>query len=233
MMVKIRIIWFLFLAAMIWLLVGCDSTEGNSPMDGMDSGMMERHMASIPPEYAELTNPIAADAASVARGQALYEANCATCHGDDGEGDGLAASDLDPAPAPIAHTAQMLSDAYLFYRISEGGSIAPFNSAMPAFEGTLDENKRWEVINYVRSLDGDMMGNGMMGGNMGMMGSGFLLLFIGIIATVVLAVIWLVRRTQGRDPAAESPLEILKRRYARGEIDAEQYEAMKRELEEG
>lgn len=56
----------------------------------------------------------------------------------------------------------MLSDDYLFYRISEGGNVAPFNSAMPAWKEILTETERWDVINYTRSLGGeDMMGDGM------------------------------------------------------------------------
>jgi mono/diheme cytochrome c family protein len=192
-MIKVRVNWFIFLAAVIWPLAACEAMGDNRSMDGMDSGMMQRHTAPIPPEYADLTNPIPADAASLARGQALYQANCATCHGDEGQGDGPAAAGMDPPPAPIAHTAQMLSDAYLFYRLSAGGDMAPFNSAMPAFEDSLDEHERWDVINYVRSLDGGMMGGGMMGGNMIVMGLGFLL-FAGFVVAIVLAVIWLIRR---------------------------------------
>lgn len=59
------------------------------------------------------------------------------------------------------------------------------------------------------------------------------LLFIGFIVTVVLGIIWLARQSgQSRPstPATESPEEILKRRYAQGEITAEQFEAMKRQL---
>lgn len=131
----------------------------------------------------------------------------------------------------------MLSDAYLFYRISEGGNFAPFNSAMPAFADKLSERERWHVINYIRSLNDGMMDGGMMNCMMGfgMMGGMMalgLLLLIGIIAAVVLAIVWLVRRTGESSPPAESPQEILKRRYARGEIDSEQYEAIKRQLDE-
>ena len=231
-MIKIWVNWFVFLATMVWLLAACTSTGDAPSMNGMDSGMMERRIAAIPPEYAGLENPIPANTASLARGQAFYEANCAACHGDEGRGNGPAAAGLDPQPAPIAQTSQMLSDAYLFYRISEGGEMAPFNSAMPAFKESLDESQRWDVINYVRSLNGDMMGGGMMGGNMLMMALVFLL-FIGFVVVIVLGVLWVIRRLRGSDQAAESPPEILKRRYARGEIDAEQYEMIKRELEEG
>jgi hypothetical protein len=45
-----------------------------------------------------------------------------------------------------------MNDAYLFYRISEGGLLAPFNSAMPAWKDVLDEQARWDVINYMRML---------------------------------------------------------------------------------
>lgn len=40
---------------------------------------------------------------------------------------------------------------------------------------------------------------------------------------------WLVKRPS-TSPSSESPLEILKRRYASGEIDSEGYFKMKREL---
>jgi len=44
----------------------------------------------------------------------------------------------------------MLSDGYLFWRITEGG--VPFGTAMPSFESILDDNQRWDVINYLRYL---------------------------------------------------------------------------------
>lgn len=115
-------------------------------------GMMARHSAPIPEEYTELSNPEAADDASLQRGAEVFTTHCASCHGDGGMGDGPAGSGLDPAPAPIARTSQMMGDSYLFWRISEGGAMEPFNSAMPAWKGVLDEQARWDVINYVRAL---------------------------------------------------------------------------------
>ncbi len=126
---------------------------GNGFMGGgMGGGMRDRHHAAIPEEYAGLSNPIAADEASLERGAAIYATNCATCHGDGGMGDGPAGVGLDPAPAAIAHTSQMLGDDYQFWRISEGGTMDPFNSSMIAWKGVLDEDARWDVINYVQAL---------------------------------------------------------------------------------
>ncbi len=125
---------------------------GGGAMRGMgaDSGMRERHMAPVPPEYAGLTNPVPADEASLKRGEQIYTTYCASCHGDGGMGDGPAGAALNPPPAPIAHTSQMLGDDKLFWRISEGG--AAFGTAMPAFKDVLDEQARWDVINYIRAL---------------------------------------------------------------------------------
>lgn len=67
-------------------------------------------------------------------------------------GDGPGMPVLDPAPAPLAHTSQMLGDDYLFWRITMGGNLEPFNSGMPAWKEVLDEQSRWDVINYVRAL---------------------------------------------------------------------------------
>jgi mono/diheme cytochrome c family protein len=131
------------------ILVAC-SGQNQEIVGGVGGdGIMSRHHAAIPAEYAGLTNPIPADAASLERGASLYATNCASCHGDGGMGDGPAASALDPAPAPVAHSSRMLADDYLFWRISEGG--APFDSSMPAWK-TLDEEARWDMINFMRAL---------------------------------------------------------------------------------
>lgn len=131
-----------------------ESGDQARPVMGPGSGMMARHHATIPAEYAGLTNPVTPDEDSLAQGAALYTAQCATCHGQDGLGDGPAAAGLDPAPAPLAHTGRMMGDDYLFWRISEGGAMAPFNSAMPTWKATVEEMDRWHLINYIRSMSG-------------------------------------------------------------------------------
>ncbi len=56
-----------------------------------------------------------------------------------------------------------------------------------------------------------------------------MLVFWGlVIVALVLGIRWLL--TQGREPRSDSLLDILKKRYARGEIDNEEYEAKKREI---
>lgn len=131
---------------------------------GPGSGMMDRHHTQVPDEFAGLTNPIPADDASLIRGEEIYVAQCATCHGDYGNGDGPGGTSLDPVPAPIAHTAQMMSDAYLFWRITEGG--IPFETGMVAYRDILGEQSRWDVINYVRALGrGQVQPGQYMGGN--------------------------------------------------------------------
>jgi mono/diheme cytochrome c family protein len=144
-----------------------NSSNGMNIM-GMGGGMMARHHATIPAEYAGLTNPIAADDDSLARGAELYAAQCASCHGDGGMGDGPAAAGLDPEPAAIAHSSQMLGEDYLFWRISEGGAMEPFNSTMISWKGVLDEDARWDVINYVQAL-----GSGQVTPRQGMGGATF------------------------------------------------------------
>ena len=140
------------LLAFITLLLTACGTQGNKPGPGMEKnndGMMTRHHAEVPAEYAGLKNPIPADEKSLERGAALYTTNCASCHGDGGMGDGPAGSALDPVPAAVAHTSQMMADDYLFWRLSEGGT--PFGTSMPAWK-VLDEQERWDMVNYMRAL---------------------------------------------------------------------------------
>lgn len=79
----------------------------------------------------------------------------------------------------------------------------------------------------------DCMMGGMMQGGMMTLWSliGFVLL-VGLAAVVALGVTWLVRRSGGVSPATETPLEVLKRRLAQGEVTPEEFSTMKRQLQE-
>ncbi|HKK02180.1 MAG TPA: SHOCT domain-containing protein [Desulfuromonadales bacterium] len=77
---------------------------------------------------------------------------------------------------------------------------------------------------------GPFSGGGFTGG--GFAGGGFLNLIFWLV--VIVLVVWLVRSLlthhNSRPSAAPSAMEVLKRRYAAGEIDKEEYGRMKREL---
>jgi putative membrane protein len=86
-----------------------------------------------------------------------------------------------------------------------------------------------------------MMGPGMMGGYGGPYAIGYnplgailsLVLWALVIAGIVLLVVWLVRSGHWTGPASgpDSAMEILKARYARGEVTKDQFDAMKRDLQ--
>jgi putative membrane protein len=86
-----------------------------------------------------------------------------------------------------------------------------------------------------------MMGPGMMGGYGGAFGFGYnplgailwLAFWALIIAGIVLLVVWLVRNVNwtSHSSSPDPAVEILKTRYARGEITKEQFDAMKRDLQ--
>jgi len=109
-----------------------------------------RVQAEPPGPYAGRANPRSADASAVTAGAALFQENCTSCHGDHADGHGVAASGLTPPPADLRGSTVVPehSDAYLFYRLSEGKA----GTAMPAFRGTLDEQERWALVTYLRSL---------------------------------------------------------------------------------
>ncbi len=55
-------------------------------------------------------------------------------------------------------------------------------------------------------------------------------LVIGVLAAVVVAIFWIIRRPGGSGQRVETPLEVLKPRLAKGEITAEQFETTRRQL---
>lgn len=76
------------------------------------------------------------------------------------------------------------------------------------------------------------MGPGMMGyGAYGYNGIFMMIFGLLLMIGIVLLVVWLFRRYPVGDRYRdETPLEILKKRYARGEIDKDEFEQKKKDL---
>ncbi len=77
-----------------------------------------------------------------------------------------------------------------------------------------------------------MMGPGMMGGfGWGWFMPIFMIIFWGLVIWGIVALVRGLSGSRGSDSSkADSPLEILKSRYAKGEIDKEEYEEKKKDL---
>lgn len=80
------------------------------------------------------------------------------------------------------------------------------------------------------------MGPGMMGWGYGMGWFGTVIMavfWVAVIVGIIFLIRWLVVSTHGsahRGGSEDSPLEILKRRYARGEINKDEFEEKKKDL---
>lgn len=123
----------------------------------MDGSHQHPWWETPPAEYANARSTRWDDAAAVARGQQLFQTYCMLCHGADGKGTGAVAKGLPHPPADLTHhfhRAPGDGDAYLFWRVSEGGQVEPFKSsqsAMPAFKTVLSDDQRWDVLAYVHT----------------------------------------------------------------------------------
>jgi mono/diheme cytochrome c family protein len=101
-----------------------------------------------PPSAANRPNPVAGNANATALGEKLYVANCLTCHGPTGHGDGPGAAALEKKPANLGARIRETGekDGELFWKISEG------RAPMITWKASLSETQRWELVNYIRTF---------------------------------------------------------------------------------
>mgnify|MGYP003571027013 FL=1 len=79
----------------------------------------------------------------------------------------------------------------------------------------------------------DMMNDGAGWGMTGSMWFFSILFWVLVVAGAVLIVKWVMERNKDELSSNESPLDIPKKRYARGEVDRETFERMKKDIEGG
>ncbi len=92
-------------------------------------------------------SPTGFSAQSIAQGETLFAAHCASCHGQEAHGDGPAGASLKTKPADLtADHVYEHTDGDLLWWITQG--ITP---GMPAFGDVLDDRARWNLIDFIRA----------------------------------------------------------------------------------
>jgi high-affinity iron transporter len=122
------------------------AVTAKKPPELLDS--LNAHFAAALGSEAALALP--AKPLSVAEGARVYAANCASCHGERGLGDGPAGLKLNPRPPAIGTAEAMaaVSPATMFRKISVGVT----GTAMPSFSPQLTDDQRWNVVAYLATL---------------------------------------------------------------------------------
>lgn len=101
----------------------------------------------VPANFKSMANPVAKGDASNKAGKTLYDKNCASCHGKAGLGDGVKARALKTFPGDFSKPEyQGQTDGEHFYKTKAG------RGEMPKYEGKLQDNDIWNMVNYMRTF---------------------------------------------------------------------------------
>jgi mono/diheme cytochrome c family protein len=88
---------------------------------------------------------------SLANGRMYYQINCAVCHGDAGNGDGPVTKFNIPVIPLTNESARSRTDGYIYGMIRNGRGLMPTYNRIEPMD-------RWDVVNYVRGLQGRLAG---------------------------------------------------------------------------
>ena len=105
-----------------------------------------------PADVAGLTNPVKDRPNAANTGREFYMQKCVDCHGKEGKGNGYmsAQTKRDGKPLPPTNLASQMvqanTDGELFWKITNG------KSPMPAHRVRFEDEQRWYIVAYLRTL---------------------------------------------------------------------------------
>ena len=128
--------------------------QGSIPLDGT---AVPAWTVSYSPTIATIDsmagipNPVPVTEASLANGRKYFQINCAVCHGNNGDGQ-TPNGRFGIIPFPLtSDITKARTDGYIFGMIRNG------RASMPSYN-RIEERDRWDVVNYVRALQGLVTG---------------------------------------------------------------------------
>jgi mono/diheme cytochrome c family protein len=120
------------------------------PVNGMAVAGIQVSYAALPgtiDSMSSVPNPTPVSEASLANGRKYFQVNCSPCHGEKGLGDGPATKFGMPGMNLTADVTKGRTDGYIFGMIRNGRGL------MPSYN-RIEEPDRWDVVNYLRGLQG-------------------------------------------------------------------------------
>jgi mono/diheme cytochrome c family protein len=105
-----------------------------------------------PASAKKLKNPLTATEENMEAGRALFNRNCASCHGEDGKSKTDVAEAMEVKPADLTgHAMHGITDGEIYWVITNGIK----KSGMPALNAKTKPNERWQMALYVKHLTGE------------------------------------------------------------------------------
>jgi mono/diheme cytochrome c family protein len=102
----------------------------------------------------ELKNPLEYNEKNLAEGQVLYSRFCASCHGAEGDGQGLVGQKFKGVPSYSAGRVASLPAGHIYHVITNGrGRMMPHGSQV-------NPEERWKIVMYVQQLQKGEAGAG-------------------------------------------------------------------------
>lgn len=126
-----------------------------NPRADIEVGHLERDLAMPSLDAAvdrlapDIKNPIEANDANLIAGMKVYQANCASCHGDIQHPHGTLADSLYPRAPQFVEDAPDMPENQNFYIIEHGIRL----SGMPAWKPVLSEQQMWQVTTFLSHMD--------------------------------------------------------------------------------
>ena len=103
-------------------------------------------------EGKNLKNPVASSPESITAGQALFQKNCRFCHNADAKGNGpMAPEGTHPSNLTDDKWDRGSTDGEIFLVLRDGAGP---KFEMKGFKSKMSETDMWNVVNYLRSLQG-------------------------------------------------------------------------------
>jgi thiosulfate dehydrogenase len=138
------------LAEFTWVRFGFVNPRADIPENGFERSLaMPALDASVDHRASNLKNPIQPTEANLIAGIKIYQANCASCHGDIRRRQSMFADALYPRAPQFMEDPPDMPENENFYIIEHGVRL----SGMPAWGKILNQQQAWQLTTFLKDMD--------------------------------------------------------------------------------